>query len=295
MTFDTSGTGSSGPERRKELEAFYGEALERANGLPGVRVASLSSLGPMSGDDSTRALFVPGFEALTRDDRAVHLNSIGTRFFETMGIPLVKGREFTSADDAKAPKVAILNETAARFYFAGLDPLGQTVHMGWDNQSPPMQVVGVVRDSKRQDLRQPAPRMLYLPFLQYHQPYMTLEIRTTADPTAVASSVRQAFREINRDIPVREIKTLQTQIDQGLVQERLVATLSSFFGLSGVAPFRNWPVRHALLRSDPAHPRDRNPDGARVLAKATCFGWCCGKRPCWSSAAQLLDSLQQQP
>jgi putative ABC transport system permease protein len=231
VTFDTSGTGSSGPERRKQLEAFYREGLERASGLPGVRVASLSSLGPMSGDDSTRALFVPGFEARTRDDQAVHLNSIGTRFFETMGIPLLKGREFMPADDANAPKVAILNETAARFYFPGVDSLGQIVHMGWDSQGQPMQVVGIVRDSKRQDLRQPAPRMLYRPFLQYNQPYMTLEIRTTGDPNAVASSVRQAFREINRDIPVWEIKTMQTQIDQGLVQERLVATLSSFFGL----------------------------------------------------------------
>ena len=230
VTFDTSGTGSSGPEFRKRLAAFYGEALERASGLPGVQVASMSSLGPMSGDDSTRPLFVPGFEARTRDDQAVHLNSIGTRFFETMGIALLRGREFTPADDGIAPKVAILNETAARLYFPEVDPVGQIVHMSWDSQGPPMQVVGVVRDSKRQDLRQPAPRMLYLPFLQYNQPYMTLEIRTAGDPSAVASSVRQAFREINRDIPVREIKTMQTQIDQGLVQERLVATLSSFFG-----------------------------------------------------------------
>jgi len=73
--------------------------------------------------------------------------------------------------------------------------------------------------------------MLYLPFLQYHQPYMTLEIRTADHPNAVAASARQAFREINRNIPVWEIKTMQTQIDEGLVQERLLATLSSFFGL----------------------------------------------------------------
>ena len=136
-TFDTSGTGSSGPERRKQLEAFYREAVERANSLPAVHVASMSSLGPMSGDDSTRALFVPGFGARTRDDQAVHLNSIGTRFFETMGIPLLRGREFAPADDANASKVAILNDTAARFYFPGVDPLGQTVHMSWDSQGQP--------------------------------------------------------------------------------------------------------------------------------------------------------------
>jgi predicted permease len=230
VTFDTSGTGSSGPEFRKQLAAFYREAGERAGGLPGVRSVSMSSLGPMSGDDSTRPLFVPGFEARTRDDQVVHLNSIGARFFETRGITLLKGREFSPADDVNTPKVAILNESAARFYFPAVDPVGQIVHLSWDSQGPPMQVVGVVRDSKRQDLRQPAPRMLYLPFLQYNQSYMTLEIRTAGDPSAVALSVRQAFREINRNIPVREIKTMQTQIDQGLVQERLVATLSSFFG-----------------------------------------------------------------
>jgi len=231
VTFDTSGAGSSGSEFRKRLATFYSEVPERANGLPGVRVASMSSLGPMSGDDSTRPIFVPGFQTRSRDDQAVHLNSIGARYFETMGITLLRGREFTPADDANAPKVAVLNDTAARFYFPGADPLGQIVHMSWDSQSPPMQVVGVVRDSKRQDLRQPVPRMLYLPYLQYNQPYMTLEIRTAADPTAVASSVRQAFRQANRSLPVREIKTMRTQIDQGLVQERLVATLSSFFGI----------------------------------------------------------------
>ncbi len=231
MTFDTWNTGSSGPERRKQLEAFCREALERAKGLPGVRVASMSSRGPMSGDDSTRPLFTPGFQARTRDDQVVHLNAIGTHFFETMGIPVLRGREFTLADDAIAPKVAILNETAARLYFPDVDPLGQIVHMSWDSQGPPMQVVGVVRDSKRQDLRQPAPRMLYLPFLQYHQPYMTLEIRTAGNPNAMAASARLAFREISRDIPVWEIKTMGTQINESLVQERLVATLSSFFGL----------------------------------------------------------------
>ena len=126
VTFDTSGTGSSGPERRKQLEAFYREALERANGLPGVRVASISSLGPMSGDDSTRPLSTPGFQARSRDDQVVHLNSIGARYFETMGITLLRGREFTPADDANATRVAILNETAARFYFPGADPWGRT-------------------------------------------------------------------------------------------------------------------------------------------------------------------------
>ena len=147
-----------------------------------------------------------------------------------MRIPLLKGREFMTSDDDGAAKVAVINETLARFYFGDNDPVGKVVWIRGELNEPPIQIVGVARDSKHQGLRQAPPRMIYLPFLQYHQDYMTLEVRTAMKPASLIPAVRQALLEVNRDIPISEIKTGQAQLEGGLIAERLIATLSNFFG-----------------------------------------------------------------
>jgi predicted permease len=229
VTFDHHGTGYD----RARRVAFFREALERVKSLPGVRSAGMSSLMPLSGDDSTRFLDVPGFAGRALDDHVVHVNYVSAAYFETMGTPVMKGREFSSQDDAGGPKVAVVNETLARFYFAETDPIGRVVRIGRQPDAPPIEIVGLVKDSKRSDLREAPARMIYLPSLQYAQPYMALEVRTALNPALIMASVRQAVLEMNRDIPIREIRTAEAQLESGLVQERLVATLSSFFG--GVA------------------------------------------------------------
>jgi len=185
---------------------------------------------PLSSDDSTRPLSVPGSGKTGPEDLKVHVNWVSTAFFETMRIPLLKGREFMTSDDDGAAKVAVINETLARFYFGETDPVGIVVSIRGELNEPPIQIVGVAKDSKHQDLRQAPPRMIYLPFLQYHQDYMTLEVRTAMNPPTLIPAIRQALLEVNRDIPISEIKTGQAQLDGGLVAERLIATLSNFFG-----------------------------------------------------------------
>ena len=224
--FDPSGIGYE----RDRLKAFYVEALEHVRRLPGVRAASLSTNMPLSGDDSTRALSFPGSGALSLEDQVVHLNYVSTAFFETMRIPLLKGREFLASDDDSAAKVAVINETLARFYFGEDDPIGKVVWISRDQSGSPIQIVGLARDSKHKNLVQAPPRMIYLPFLQYRQPYMTLEARTAMNPATLIPALRQALLESNRDIPIREIKTGQAQLESGLTPQRLIATLSSFFG-----------------------------------------------------------------
>jgi predicted lysophospholipase L1 biosynthesis ABC-type transport system permease subunit len=143
---------------------------------------------------------------------------------------LLKGREFMTSDGDGAAKVAVINETLARFYFGDNDPVGKVVWIGREPNGPPIQIVGVARDSKQKNLRQAPPRMIYLPFLQDRQAYMTLEARTAMNPVSLIPAVRQALLEVNRDIPINEIKTGQAQLEGGLVAERLIATLSNFFG-----------------------------------------------------------------
>jgi predicted permease len=215
---------------RNRLNAFYSEALERVRSLPGVRAASLSTNMPLSIDDSTRPLSVPGYVPISPEDPKVHVNWVSAAFFETMRIPLLKGREFRTSDDDGAAKVAVINETLARFYFDGADPIGKFVWIGREPNGPPIQIVGVARDSKHKDLREAPPRMIYLPFLQDRQPDMTLEARTAMNPATLIPVVRQALLEVSRDIPISEIKTGEAQLDGGLVSERLIATLSNFFG-----------------------------------------------------------------
>jgi predicted permease len=228
VSFAPEGTGYV--QDRARLAAFYSAALDRVRSLPGVTAASLSSILPLSIEDTTRYLNVPGFTGRTLQDHAVHLNHVSAGFFETMRTTVLAGREFTTRDDDGAPRVAVVNETLARFYFGDREPVGKLVRLGREADAPPIEIVGVVRDSKHKDLREPPSRMIYLPFLQSPQPYMTLEVRTAIAPAALIPAVREALSVVNRDIPVRRIKTAQAQLESGLVQERLVATLASFFG-----------------------------------------------------------------
>jgi len=224
--FDASGSGY----KLEQMAAFHQRALERVQGLPGVRSASATSLEPLSGDDSTRFFNAPDFSPRTLDDSIVHQNVIGPSYFETMGIPLLRGREFEQPDDAGAPKVAVVNETLARFYFADADPVGKSFWMSREASGPPITIVGVVKDTKQKDLRDAPPRMIFLPFTQAGAGNMTLVVRTERNPAAVAASLRRPLSEISPDVSVREIKTAQVHLERGLVQERLLATLSGFFG-----------------------------------------------------------------
>jgi len=224
--FDATGSGY----KIEQMMAFYQQALERVKGLSGIRATSLSSLEPLSGDSSTRFLNVQGFTPATLDESVVQQNVISPAFFETMGIPLLRGREFTAIDGADAPKVAVVNETLARFYFGRSDPIGKTVRMGHELNSPLIEIIGVVKDSKRGNLRETPPRMIYLPFTQAGVGRMTLEVRPEGNPATVETSLRRVLSEVSRDVSIREIKTAQAQLERGIVQERMLATLSGFFG-----------------------------------------------------------------
>jgi predicted permease len=174
--FDPSGTGYRG----ERLSVFYRQVLERITTLPGVRSASLSSLTPLSGDESTRFFNTSGYTPRSTDDQVVWVNSISPRYFETMDIPLMEGRQFSSADNSGSAKVAILNQAAARKYFGNRSAVGAIFRLGRDSVGPPIEVVGVVSDSKQKDLRDQPPRMVYFPLDQAPQSVVA-EVRAAGD------------------------------------------------------------------------------------------------------------------
>src|SRR5207249_12296169 len=165
------------------------------------------------------------------EDIAVHQNNVGPGYFKTLGIPVLMGREFTDADAAGAPGGAVINQTMARYYFGTQNPIGKHFGLGPPETAGSLEIVGMVQDAKYNDLREQSPRMAYIPFLQSGAGRMTFEIRTATEPESVVVPFREAVRAADKNIPVFNLRTLTQQVDEPIVQERLVARLSGLFGL----------------------------------------------------------------
>jgi predicted permease len=155
-------------------------------------------------------------------------------FFEALKIPLFQGRGFTRTDTSKSPKVAIINETLARQFFPGRNPLGRRF---FRSGAEPIEVVGVARDARYHNLREPPVRMVYFPYSQQAPDSlerMHFVLRTARDAAALAPEIRAVMRQVAREVPVVDVNTLTEQIDRTLLRERLLATLSSFFAALGL-------------------------------------------------------------
>jgi predicted permease len=218
---------------------FYRDLLDRLNATPGVRAASAMRFGLINGGYSSRRVFLPGLApsadatASTRGgDRSVAFNIVGPRFFETMGISLT-GREFNASDTPSSPKVAIVNEKLARYFFGTDAVIGRRI--GFDPKAPDeFEIIGVAHDTRYFRLRSDSPRAAFVSAFQ-GGPFATLErmtfaVRAAGDPARLASTVQREMLAIANDVPIREVLTLDDQIDAALSRERMLATLSSLFG-----------------------------------------------------------------
>jgi predicted permease len=205
---------------------FYLQALEDIGGVPGV--ASLSAASALPVTPGGRRMEMPPNFTRPPVDREVSIDvvTVAPRFFETLGLPLVSGREFSPREDA-APALAIVNETMARTFWPGADPVGQTFFTGYTT----FHVVGVARGTKYRDLRE-APRMtMYLPLSQAYTPRMNLLVRSAAPPAALLPALRQRLHELDPDLPVFDVRTLPEHVGRSLYVERLRSVLLSVFGL----------------------------------------------------------------
>jgi predicted permease len=209
------------------------ELLARVGSLPGIRSASLSRLTPLSGRNSRATVSVQGYEAQSEEDRAIRVNEVSEGYFETFGIELIAGRTFTSQDAAGAPKVAVINQTAAKAYFRG-DALGRLLR--FSTQSSPdavYRVVGVARDSRHNSLRQTAPRFALLPIRQPLEQFgrATLSVASALPESQLISTITREVRVLNPNALVSDVVSMNQQIDSTLIGERLISTLSTAFGL----------------------------------------------------------------
>jgi predicted permease len=226
----------------RQIGDLYQRILERIKAIPGVRSASRSGDGLLGGNVnlSIGSIYVHGRPAGSHENMQAGADSnltrvcdVGPEYFETVGMTMLRGRVFNADDNEKSRQaVAIINETFARHYFGGEDPVGQRFGHG-AGRSGQIEIIGVVKDAKYESLREGAQPTYYRSNLQFTGDWRdtTFQIRTVAEPTQIITEVRQAVREVDANLPLYHIKTLATQIDESLVQERLIGTVSSFFGL----------------------------------------------------------------
>jgi putative ABC transport system permease protein len=203
--------------------------VERLEGLPGVASASQMNILPVSGSGWNNRIVLGGATQQTH----VNFNSVSRDYFRTMGTPLVAGRDFSRDDTVSSPKVAIVNELFARTFFGGQNPIGRSFQVEAGPGEPPQsyEIVGLVKDSKYSDLRAASPEQAFLAESQNAEPapFLQAVVRTTIPTSAVSAAATAALGEMHPAI-LLQFSTLEQTIRNSLASERLMATLSGFFG-----------------------------------------------------------------
>jgi predicted permease len=222
------------PARLESAARFelFRRALDTATAVPGVESAALSAVTPVSGSAASTRIEVPDGPPLTEQDRIVSFHRVSAGWFRTYGTPLLAGRDFTSADTADSPSVAIVNETFARRLLGGRNPIGARVRQAQSGRPfVEREIVGYVKDATYRDLREPIPPTIYIPYVQQDAPsIMSLSVRTAStSPVLLTRPLAAALTPIHGDVTVT-FRPLADQVNASLVQERIVAWLSGFFG-----------------------------------------------------------------
>ena len=214
------------------MSALYGQMIERIGTMPGVRAAAMSQPGLLSGSVSSTSIYFEGRAydpSGRRSENGINRLVISPNFFEVMGIPVLLGRGFTDRDDGNSPKVAIINQAAARKFFAGEYPIGRRFGFSVERAAQ-VEIVGVLRDVRYNSVRDAPPPTLYLPHRQTRLGNAVFEVRTAGAPSGVTGEVREAIRQIDPDLPLMDVSTQIEQIERRFFQERLFAQATACFG-----------------------------------------------------------------
>jgi len=218
---------------------LYARILERANGLPGVKAASLAWHVPLTFPGGSGPIQVPGKPDLPRHENDTFINWVGPRFFDAMGTRLLSGREFNEGDRDAAESVGIISQLAAHRFFAGENPIGRHVVL----HGKLIRIVGVAQNMKYQSLRENDAPELYIPYTQYagHSrvtssglPSLTFILKTSPGAPSPTPVFRALLHKLAPDVPLGMTYTMEQQVDNSVGRERLMASLSSFFGILGL-------------------------------------------------------------
>ncbi|HEX5965403.1 MAG TPA: ABC transporter permease, partial [Pyrinomonadaceae bacterium] len=219
----------------KELAALYQQVLERVSTVANVQSATMGTYSPLSGSQRSSSIQITGFTPQPGEEPVVEDMLVGPKYAETLGVPLLRGREIELRDTAAGPRVAVVNQTFVERYFKDQNPIGRTFTFDDDTDSgATLEIVGVIGDVKSADTREPANPAVFRPILQIQDEAaysVNIQIRTNGDPAAVTPAVRQMINQIDDKLPIYGVTTMHEQIAERLNQDRLSAQLVSFFGV----------------------------------------------------------------
>jgi putative ABC transport system permease protein len=216
---------------RPQLFLPYRTILERLGSMPGIQAATVSGVTPIQGPGAARAVDVPGFREAPEAKKFIPINWVGPRYFETYGTRVIAGREFLF-DDVGRPRVAIINQAMARYYFPTHNPIGK--QFTFTARPEVYEIVGIVEDAKYQQLTDVAPRTIYIHAFQEPRLFTDkLSIRTSVNDAAIPADVRRVVEDLLKTGAVTKITTLNDQIDGSIVIERTIAMLAESFGVLG--------------------------------------------------------------
>ena len=222
--------------RSQQRLPLFARILEVLREIPGVRSASSSAGTPIQDWVWNEYTYPEGYTAKSEDDTFVYFNRVSPGYFQTMQTSLLMGRDFSNRDDLAAPKVMIISESTARAFFGSANPIGKTIsmdrpHLQHGNKQDHYQVIGVVKDTKYVNIDEAAHKTGYVPCAQDPEPgpEMQFEIRSDILLRSVTPAVQAAIAQISPEVSLA-FRSFDTQVGDSLLQQRLVALLSSFFG-----------------------------------------------------------------
>jgi predicted permease len=219
----------NGYSRERAIQLFQ-QLQEQLAQIPDVRAATASVIPLLTNSDWSSTIKVEGYQPKEGEDMNPLVNAVGPGFFDTLAQPLLAGRDFNAKDVTGAPRVAIINETLATYFFGTANPIGR--HIGWGrDKTPDIEIVGVARNAKMSSLRQEPRRVVYTPYMQEPEiGQMTFYVRARGAASSVGASARQAALHVDPKMPVFDMKAMTAVVDESLFLERMVAALSVAFG-----------------------------------------------------------------
>src|ERR1017187_2554225 len=224
---------SAGYKERAGIDLFT-RLLDEFRSIPGVRSVTYSQNGLFSGSESGTQLDVEGYKP-AKGDAAARFDQVGPDYFSAIGVPVLRGREITRQDTASSTPVCVVNEAMAKEFFAGRNPLGSHLRdLFPGSKAPPFEIVGVVPNVRDHNLRGDIRSRFYVPAAQGLDelpPFANFEIRTFAEPAGVVAAMRRKVRALAPSVAALEPRALTELVGQRVTQERIIAQLSSFFGV----------------------------------------------------------------
>jgi predicted permease len=224
---------------REQAADFYQRLVARVREQPGIEAAGLATHGalgsvlPVGARFVSSSLHAAGYVPKPNEDLTSYFNTVSPGYFDALRIGLLRGRDFNAADTATSPKVLVINEATARFFFGAEDPIGRRMGRG---QSGPtdLEIIGVVRNTKYLDMREDNRRIVYLPLAQSPPRLMTLFVRAAGQATETFAAIRSVAHDLDAQAPLFGLQTMDARVNEALRQEQLLASVSSYLGLLGL-------------------------------------------------------------